>query len=97
MPPWRKRGPTEAIDSAPKTAPSPTALCITPRPVGPTRSTLSAKAGSIDRALLPGINSAIQGLRVTLQDNVYDLTPSQHIESKRYLGYLDDSVKARAI
>jgi len=25
---------------------------------------------------------------------VYDLTPSQHIESKRYLGYLDDSVKA---
>ena len=53
-----------------------------------------AKAGNIDRALLPDIDKAIRGLRVTLQDNVNDLTPSQHIGAKRYLGYLDDSVKA---
>jgi len=50
--------------------------------------------GRVDAGILKELGSAAARQRQRLSANVRDLTPNQYAEASRFLGYLDDAVRA---
>jgi hypothetical protein len=53
-----------------------------------------ARSNNIDRALIPTIDKRIESMRTSLKQNIDDMSPSESIESRRYLSQLSDASKA---
>jgi len=53
-----------------------------------------AKTGQFDRTLLPKIEQYTKMLRGLLADHINDMSPSDNIGSRRYLGYIDSATQA---
>jgi hypothetical protein len=53
-----------------------------------------ARADAIDRSLLPELHKHVATLRERLRSNVRELSPTEYIESFRYLGHVNDAIKA---
>jgi hypothetical protein len=55
---------------------------------------VQGRANKIERTLIPTIDQHIESLRMTVKQNIDDLSPSESIESKRYLSQLSEASKA---
>jgi hypothetical protein len=53
-----------------------------------------ARAGTVDRSLVPQIDAQIASLQEAVRRNIDDLSTSESIEAKRYLSSLSESTKA---
>jgi hypothetical protein len=55
---------------------------------------MQGRSNKIERTLIPRIDEHIESLRMLVKKNIDDLSPTESIESKRYLSQLSDASKA---